>query len=65
MNTSWRDCSIREGQTVESKPDTFYGYYTFEVLNKDGRTAGMLSTNGYSGRVSYHTWHGKFVGALA
>ena len=41
-------------------PDTFYGYYTLHTL-RDGRVEGMLSVNGYSGQVWYHTWHGSFV----
>ncbi len=47
--------------TVEDQGDTFYGYYNFDVL-QDGRTYGMLSVNGYSGAVWYHTWHGDFIG---
>lgn len=42
------------------QPDTFYGYYTIETL-KDGKTTGMLSVNGYTGAVWYHTWHGDFI----
>ena len=39
---------------------TFYGYYTIEVVN--GTTPyGMLSVNGYSGQVWFHTWHGAFI----
>lgn len=42
---------------------TFYGYYTIEVLN--GTTPyGMLSVNGYTGAVWFHTWHGAFVQEL-
>jgi hypothetical protein len=42
---------------------TFYGYYTIEVLN--GTTPyGMLSINGYSGQVWFHTWHGAFMQEL-
>ena len=41
-------------------PDAFYGYYTVEV-KKEGQTFGMLSVNGYSGQVWYHTWHGDFI----
>lgn len=40
--------------------NTFYGYYTIEVLN-GGTTYGMLSVNGYTGQVWVHTWHGTFV----
>jgi len=38
----------------------FYGYYHVEVLFS-GNTYGMLSVNGYSGQVWYHTWHGDFI----
>src|SRR4030043_1053967 len=41
-------------------PGTFFGYYTIDV-SKDGSTYGMLSVNGYTGSVWYHTWHGKFI----
>ncbi len=46
--------------TVEDKGDTFYGYYNFDVL-QNGKTYGMLSINGYTGQVWYHTWHGDYV----
>ena len=42
--------------------DEFYGYYTFH-FERNGQVAGMLSVNGYSGQVWYHTWHGAFVQA--
>jgi hypothetical protein len=40
--------------------DAFYGYYTFHFL-KDGTVEGMLSVNGSSGDVWYHSWHGAFI----
>ena len=40
--------------------DTFYGYYTIDVL-LNGSTFGMLSVNGYTGQVWYHTWHGAYI----
>ncbi|MBA7480884.1 hypothetical protein ES707_16347 [subsurface metagenome] len=43
------------------EPDRFYGYYTLHVL-KDGQIYGMLSVNGYTGQVWYHSWHGRFLG---
>jgi hypothetical protein len=49
------------GLTAETTPDTFYGYYTIHTLGEDGKTVGMLSVNGYTGRVWYHTWHGQFI----
>ncbi len=47
------------GASLE-EPETFYGYYTLHVL-KDGKIYGMLSVNGYTGQVWYHTWHGAFI----
>ena len=52
----------KSGLTIEEDTDVFYGYYTVHTLDKDGNTVGMLSVNGYTGRVWYHTWHGKFIG---
>jgi hypothetical protein len=40
--------------------DALYGYYTFHFV-RDGRIAGMLSVNGFSGQVWYHSWHGGFI----
>jgi len=40
--------------------DTFYGYYNVDVLS-NGNTFGMLSVNGYSGQVWYHSWHGAYI----
>ena len=48
------------GLTV-AEADTFYGYYTLHTL-QNGQVAGMLSINGYTGAVWYHTWHGPFLG---
>ncbi len=45
---------------VEDQGDTFYGYYNFDVMQND-ETFGMLSVNGYTGQVWYHTWHGGFI----
>jgi hypothetical protein len=41
----------------------FYGYYDVHVLAA-GKTYGMLSVNGYTGQVWYHTWHGDFIQEL-
>jgi len=49
--------------TTTEEPDTFYGYYTLHTL-KDGKISGMLSVNGYTGAVWYHTWHGDFISSL-
>lgn len=47
------------GTTIGSV-DKFYGYYHVDVLQA-GNTYGMLSVNGYTGQVWYHTWHGTFI----
>jgi len=41
----------------------FYGYYHVMVL-LSGKGYGMLSVNGYTGQVWYHTWHGAFIQEL-
>ncbi len=48
----------KTGLTVEKGLDIFYGYYTIHTVDKAGKTIGMLSVNGYTGQVWYHTWHG-------
>jgi len=40
--------------------DTYYGYYNVDVLS-GSKTFGMLSVNGYTGQVWYHSWHGTYV----
>jgi len=46
--------------TTAGDAQQFYGYYHVEVLSS-GTIYGMLSVNGYTGQVWYHTWHGVFV----
>jgi hypothetical protein len=48
------------GATATTAPMKFYGYYTLD-FEKDGKIAGMLSVNGYSGQLFLHTWHGTFI----
>jgi hypothetical protein len=50
------------GATTET-PDQFPGYYTVH-FRQNGKTAGMLSVNGYTGQVWYHSWHGKAIRVL-
>src|SRR3989304_3286297 len=38
----------------------FYGYYTI-MTTLNGADYGMLSINGYTGAIWYHTWHGMFI----
>jgi hypothetical protein len=51
--------TVLAGTTV-GDTTTFYGYYNIELLSK-GTPYGMLSVNGYTGQVWYHTWHGAFI----
>jgi hypothetical protein len=50
------------GTTVEDV-DRFYGYYTVHT-EKDGKISGMLSVNGLTGQIWYHSWHGQFIQEL-
>jgi len=54
----WLDAN-QSGATAKSA-DPFYGYYTVD-FERDGTLVGMLSVNGYTGQVWYHTWHGTFI----
>ncbi len=49
-----------QGTVAASDPMQFYGYYTLD-FTRDGKVAGMLSVNGFTGQVFLHTWHGNFV----
>ena len=50
------------GKRVE-ETSIFYGYYTMDFSEK-GQIFGMLSVNGYSGEVWYHSWHGDFISMI-
>lgn len=54
----WLDQN-QPGATMEAA-EQFPGYYTVHIL-KNGKVTGMLSVNGDSGQVWYHTWHGAFI----
>ncbi|MEM4763425.1 MAG: PepSY domain-containing protein [Pyrobaculum sp.] len=41
----------------------FPGYYTFHF--KIGDDMQMLSVNGYSGAVWFHSWHGRYIGEVS
>jgi hypothetical protein len=49
--------------TTVGEVTPFYGYYHVMVENA-GTPYGMLSVNGYTGQVWYHTWHGVFIQEL-
>lgn len=48
------------GATISPNGTSFYGYYTFDYED-EGEIMGMLSVNGFSGKVWIHNWHGKFI----
>ena len=53
---------FRRALVVDGVPDVFFGYYNFDVNDvATGAKYGMLSVNGTTGQVWYHTWHGNFV----
>ena len=54
----WLDANFPGAKVEEA--ETFYGYYTLD-FSRNNQTIGMLSVNGYSGEVWYHTWHGQFI----
>ena len=54
----WLDAYFLGARAEEA--ETFYGYYTID-FSRNNQTIGMLSVNGYSGEIWYHTWHGQFI----
>ena len=56
---SYLDANV-SGAVAATDAIKFYGYYTLD-FEKDGKVAGMLSVNGYSGQIFLHTWHGTFI----
>ena len=54
----WLDAN--QAGTSAKTPDSFYGFYTVDFL-RAGQLVGMLSVNGYSGQVWFHSWHGSFI----
>jgi hypothetical protein len=47
---------------VANPPDAFHGFYCFDVNDvATGKKYGMLSVNGTTGQVWYHTWHGNYI----
>jgi hypothetical protein len=54
----WLDAN--QTGTSANAPDSFYGFYTVD-FQRAGRLVGMLSVNGYSGQVWFHSWHGSFI----
>jgi hypothetical protein len=54
----WLDAN-RAGANAKA-PDSFYGFYTVD-FERTGQLVGMVSVNGYTGQVWYHSWHGTFI----
>ena len=48
------------GSEAADDVEAFYGYYTIEIL-ENNEVTGMLSVNGFSGEVFFHSWHGTFI----
>jgi len=48
------------GAVATDEVTPFYGYYTIDIA-RDGSIVGMLSVNGYTRQVFFHTWHGAFI----
>jgi hypothetical protein len=46
--------------TADDHAELFPGYYTLHTL-EGGEVTGMLSVNGYTGEVWFHTWHGELL----
>ena len=51
---------VYPGVQAVAKADEYPGYYTVDV-QKQAKLGGMLSVNGFTGQVWYHTWHGQFI----
>lgn len=60
---AYLDANIK-GARAAADAMPFYGYYTIDYT-VDGKPAGMLSVNGFSGQIFLHTWHGAFVAEQA
>jgi hypothetical protein len=52
--------SGRGSSLTAGEAEAFPGYYTLHVL-RNGKIAGMLSVNAYTGAVWLHWWHGPFL----
>ena len=54
----WLDSN--QAGTQAKVPDPFYGYYTID-FQRNETLVGMLSVNGTTGQVWFHSWHGTFI----
>ncbi|MCL5070416.1 MAG: hypothetical protein M1308_05910 [Actinobacteria bacterium] len=52
---------INQNEFAGDEGQKFYGYFTIDTVNSDGNVVGMLSVNGFTGQVWYHSWHGTFI----
>ncbi len=60
QDVAQRWLNANQTDTSAKTPDSFYGFYTVD-FQKAGQLVGMLSVNGYSGQVWFHSWHGSFI----
>lgn len=60
LDTAQRWLDANQPGARAKLPDQFYGYYTVD-FEKGGKLVGMVSVNGYTAAVWYHSWHGSFV----
>ena len=57
----WLNMNTAGYRVVETT--RFYGYYTMD-FGENEEIIGMLSVNGESGEVWYHSWHGDFISMM-
>lgn len=50
-----------QNEIADNEVQEFYSYYTIDTVDKNGAGVGMLSVNGFTGQVWYHSWHGTFI----
>ncbi len=63
MRTAQDFLDVAFPDTMVSEIVAYYGYYTI-MTTLNGEHYGMLSVNGYSGEIWYHTWHGMFISEI-
>ena len=60
QNIAQRWLDANQSGTTAMSADQFYGFYTVD-FQSNGTLVGMLSINGSSGQVWFHSWHGNFI----
>jgi hypothetical protein len=59
----WFDASSSQNISLDKAQQAVQSFLdrTGDKELKDGRIAGMLSVNGSTGQVWFHSWHGNFI----